>query len=97
MLKHVYAKVDYLAEDYALHYLRTKDGQEVDFPLVKDKVIEQVIEVKYSDQTLSKSLHAFHQKYDLPATQLVCRLRYDRVVDTIKVVRTTHFLQDLFM
>jgi len=43
LLKHVYAKVDYLAEAYALHYLRTKDGQEVDFALVNDKVIEQVL------------------------------------------------------
>lgn len=97
LLKHVYAKVDYLAEDYALHYLRTKDGQEVDFALVKDQVIEQIIEVKYSDQTVSKSLHTFHQKYDLPATQLVYRLRYDRAIDAIKVVRASHFLQNLFM
>ena len=30
LLKHVYAKNDYLAEPYALHYLRTKDKLEVD-------------------------------------------------------------------
>ncbi len=97
LLKHVYAKVDYLAEDYALHYLRTKDGQEVDFALVQDKMIEQIIEVKYADSTISKSLHAFHQKYNFRATQLVHQLRYDRKVDDIKVVRAEQFLQDLML
>lgn len=97
LLKHVYAKIDYLAEDYALHYLRTKDGQEVDFALVKDKIIEQIIEVKYADRTLNKSLHVFHQKYKFPATQVVYQLRYDRVADGINVVRAEQFLQGLMM
>ncbi len=97
LLKHVYAKVDYQAEQYVLHYLRTKDGQEVDFALVKDNLIEQIIEVKYSDQTISKSLYAFHHKYNLPAVQIVYQLRYDRLVDTIKVVSAKHFLEELFM
>ena len=97
LLKHVYAKIDYQAEDYALHYLRTKDGQEVDFALVKDNAVEQMIEVKYADQSISKSLYAFHHKYDIPATQVVYQLRYDRLVDTIKVISAEHFLRDLLM
>lgn len=97
LLKHVYAKIDYLAENYALHYLRTKDGQEVDFALVKDKMIEQIIDVKYADQTISKSLHMFHQKYHFPTTQLVYQLRYDHRVDGINVVRAQGFLEGLMM
>ena len=97
LLKHVYAKIDYLAENYALHYIRTKDGQEVDFALVKNNVIEQMIEVKYADQTINKSLYAFHHKYQIPAVQIVYQLRYDRMVDTIKVVSAEHFLCNLFM
>ncbi|NCT56350.1 MAG: ATP-binding protein [Legionella sp.] len=97
LLKHVYAKVDYLAEDAALYYLRTKDGQEVDFALVKDQMVEQIIEVKYADQTISKSLHAFHQRYHYPAIQLVYQLRNDRMVDAIKVVRAERFLEGLMM
>lgn len=97
LLKHVYAKVDYLAEEYALHYIRTKDGQEVDFALVKDGSIELLIEVKNTDPTINKSLFTFHTKYQLPAIQIVHHLRYDRLVDTIKVIRVEQFLSDLFM
>ena len=97
LLKHVYAKIDCHAEQYSLHYMRTKDGQEVDFALVKDQHVEQLIEVKYSDQSISKALYMFHHKYQLPATQLVHQLRYDRQVDSIKVLSVTHFLKNLFI
>ena len=55
-------KYDYQAQDYQLHYLRTKDGEEVDFVIVKDNVIEQLIEVKSSDHSLSPSLVKFRKK-----------------------------------
>ncbi len=97
LLKHVYAKVDYQAEEYVLHYIRTKDGQEVDFALIKDGDIEQIIEVKQADQSVSKSLYTFHQKYHFPAVQLVQQLRYDRMVDTIKVMKAEQFLSELLM
>lgn len=97
LLKHVYAKIDYFAEDYALHYLRTKEGHEVDFVLVKDHNIEQLIEVKTSDKEVSKSLYYFNKKYQLPCTQIVKNLRLERLVDGIKVMKAIHFLSDLFM
>jgi uncharacterized protein len=56
LLKHVYAKRDYDGENFALHYLRTKDGLEVDFALVNDDKLETILEVKHSDTTLSKGL-----------------------------------------
>lgn len=97
LLKHVYAKVDYLAENYALHYLRTKEGLEVDFALVKDDKIEQIIEVKNSNHEVSKALYSFNKKYDLPAIQIIKDLRQERMVDNIKVMKAEHFLADLFM
>lgn len=97
LLKYVYAKVDYQAEMFNLHYLRTKDNQEVDFALVKEDVIQQIIEVKHADNEISKSLYAFHKKYDFPAIQLVKNLRIERSVDHIKVIKAINYLQDLFM
>tara|TARA_B110000908_G_C9827165_1_gene259738 strand:+ start:27 stop:389 length:363 start_codon:yes stop_codon:yes gene_type:complete len=97
LLKHVYAKIDNLAQEYALHYLRTKDGLEVDFAVIKDNVIEQIIEVKQGDQTISKSLHTFHEKYKLPAVQVVHRLRYARMVEDLKLISAKEFLQNLYM
>jgi len=40
LLKHVHGQVDILGQPWALHYLRTKDGVEVDFCLVRDKMPE---------------------------------------------------------
>ena len=97
LLKHVYAKVDYLAENYALHYLRTKDGDEVDFALVKEETIEQLIEVKNSNHEINRSLYQFSKKYHFPAVQVVGELKQERCVDGINVVKAIHFLSDLFM
>ncbi len=97
LLKHTYARVDYQAEQVSLHYLRTKDGLEVDFALVKDDKIEQIIEVKTSTQTVSKALYAFHHKYQLPAVQLVYHLRTERLVDSIRVMQVENFLANLFI
>jgi predicted AAA+ superfamily ATPase len=97
LLKHVYAKIDYHAENYALHYLKTKEEQEVDFVLVKDDNIEQIIEVKNSDKEVSKSLYHFSKKYHLPAVQIVKNLRHERLVDGIKVMKAESFLAELFL
>lgn len=97
LLKHVYAKVDYKAENYSLNYLRTKDGQEVDFALIKDDQIEQIIEVKNSSTEISKSLYGFHTKYKLPSIQIVKDIRNERLDGDIQVVNAKTFLSELFL
>jgi len=95
LLKHVYGKVDYLAQEYALHYLRTKDGQEVDFAIVKENNVEQMIEVKMADTVPSKSLLMFHQKYQYPAIQLVKSLRSEHVSQEVQILDATRYLSGL--
>lgn len=97
LLKHVYGKVDIKAEDYALYYLRTKDGQEVDFALVSQDKIETMIEVKYSDRTPSKTLIKFHEKYNYPAIQLVNSLRNDYQQQGVRILKAEKFLSQLFL
>jgi uncharacterized protein len=97
LLKHVYAKVDYQAQEYNLHYLRTKEGMEVDFAIVRDDHIEQIIEVKYANHSISKSLYHFTEKYHLPAVQIVKELKHERLVENIKVMQAAHYLKDLFL
>ena len=97
LLKHVYAKVDYLAENYNLHYLTTKEKHEVDFAFSKDDMIEQIIEVKYRDDKVSHGLRFFQKKYDFHATQVVKELKRERVDDRVEVVRAERFLQGLFL
>lgn len=47
------------AKPYQLHYVRTKERHEVDFALVCQDKITQLIEVKYSDDKLSPALETF--------------------------------------
>ncbi len=97
LLKSVYGRMDYLGENIALHYLRTKDGQEVDFALVNDDCVEKIIEVKNSNKEIDKSLFAFHTKNDFPAIQLVKNLRHERKVGNIQVMKAAEFLMHLFL
>jgi len=95
LLKHIYAKRDYAAEEYELKYLRTKEKKEIDFALICDNKIQQIIEVKYSDNSLSNALEAFSKKYQLSATQIVKDLKREQVHKEIPIQRVDHFLQAL--
>lgn len=97
LLKHVYGKVDYEAEEYTLHYLRTKDGLEVDFAVVLQNSLESMIEVKLSDSSPSKSLINFHKKYNHPALQLVKSLRNEHYQAGIEIRNAETFLSELFI
>jgi len=97
LLKHVYGKVDYQAQEYSLHYLRTKDGLEVDFALVNEEKVESIIEVKYADGTPSRALMHFQEKYQYPAIQLVKILRHEIQKNNIKILSAEKFLSQLFL
>ena len=95
LLKHVYAKIDYLGESWALHYLRTKDGREVDFALVKDNKVISMLEAKLSDGGPNKSLVWFQNRYNFPAIQIVKELRLEYKAGNIDIKRASLFLQEL--
>lgn len=48
--------------NYKLYYLRTKDGQEVDFAVADRKKVYLLVEAKASEETLSPSLPYFQEK-----------------------------------
>jgi uncharacterized protein len=95
LLKNVLSKIDYKAEKYALHFLRTKEKKEVDFAIVKEGKIEKIIEVKKTNHNLSPSLCFFHEKYNLPAVQLVKDLKKEKSINGIEIVRGINFLKSL--
>ncbi len=97
LLKHVFARIDYEAENVSLHYLQTKDKQEVDFALVKDKTAQKIIEAKHADASIASSLRYFHEKYRIPATHLVQELKRERVDNGIEVVKGIDFLKSLYL
>ena len=66
---------------YELRYLRDKEGREVDFVVLRENQIEELIEVKWSDENVSKALVYYSEKLrPAKATQLVAQLKrpYDQ-------------------
>ena len=66
---------------YELRYIRDKEGREVDFVILKEGKIEELIEVKFSEDNISNSLSYYAERLAPPkATQIVANLRrpYDK-------------------
>jgi hypothetical protein len=97
LLKHVNAIEDYEGKRAALHYLRTKEKKEVDFAVAVEDQPTTIIEVKLSDSEPAPSLRYFHEKYDLPAVQVVRHLRQERMAGKIAIRRALGFLRELKM
>ena len=66
---------------YELRYLRDKEGREVDFVILKENHIDELIEAKWADENISKSLLYYAERLQpRKATQIVARLKrpYDQ-------------------
>jgi len=72
------AEEDLSGVSAALHYVRTKDGREVDFCFVRDGKAQFLLETKLSDSNISKNLQYFCSRYDIPGIQLVKNLKRER-------------------
>ncbi|HRX16498.1 MAG TPA: ATP-binding protein [Spirochaetota bacterium] len=96
LLKHCYTSRDVFGENRTLHYLRTKDGREVDFCIVDDDKISYIVEAKLQDDQPSKSLHYFKERYQLKAVQLTAFLRNEYSKDGIEIVKGERFLRELY-
>lgn len=97
LLKHVFGKVDYQAENYSLCYLRTKEQKEVDFALIKDNEIEKIIEVKHANRHMSSGLAYFHEKYQIPSVQVVRELKREHLKQGIEIIEGSKFLRELYL
>ena len=72
LLKALHSLEDLQGSKTALHYLRTKDGKEIDFLVCIDKKPVQILEVKSSDDTPASGFHHFMPYFkSIQAIQLV--------------------------
>jgi hypothetical protein len=97
LLKAIITKQDYLAEPYQLKYLRTKEGKEIDFIIVKDQKIESAIEAKVSDKEISPTLQWGCKKFGFKGIQLVKELRQEFQKENIEVLKADKYLSSLFL
>jgi hypothetical protein len=73
-LKEVHRCQDIEGMELGLHYIRTKDGREIDFLVTRDKRPRQLIEVKWTDASLSPNLSRFLSDESLARVQVVGEL-----------------------
>lgn len=95
LLKHCYARIDYQGRPAALHYIKTKDGKEIDFCLVEDGRPTNLIEVKLAEAQLSKTLLQLSRRLTVPGMQVVRDLKHERKTDHVVVRRGRDFLREL--
>lgn len=97
LLKHVFGKVDYEGENFELKYLRTKDGKEIDFCLVNNNKVAEVIEAKNRDPKISANLMYFCRKYNLKGSQVVKELKREKTIDNVNIREARSYLKGLFL
>lgn len=97
LLKHTFAKVDYEAKRFTLHYLKTREKHEVDFALVNKEKVEKIIEAKHADAAVNPALRYFHEKYHFPAVQVVQELRRERVENGIEITTGQSLTESLML
>jgi predicted AAA+ superfamily ATPase len=83
---------------YKLKYIRDKEGREVDFAVFKEGNLIELVESKYADENISRSLVYYAERLKpQKATQIVAKLRrpYDRgriqVTDPVSYFRNNAF------
>ena len=90
LLKRLHFLEDHSGYRYELRYIRDKEGREVDFAIIKEGRLEELVEVKHSDENISRSLIYYAERLEPDrATQIVANIRrpYDmggiRVTDAL--------------
>ena len=100
LLKHVHFQQDAQGKTAGLHYIRTKDGAEVDFALSEgdgeNNALTHLIECKLADNTVHRGLAGFAAKFPhAQAVQLVRDLRQEEFRASVQIVDAARWLADL--
>lgn len=96
LLKHVQFRRDGRGIEGGLHYIRTKDGAEVDFALSENDALTHLVECKHADNSLHKPLHRFATQFAATeAVQLVAELRQEENRDRVSIRRAGDWLATL--
>jgi uncharacterized protein len=95
LLSHVLRRTDESGIESRLHYLRTKEGREVDFCIAEQDKVKAMFEIKSGDSSVHSPLKYFHSRYGFKAVQIVQYLKRERVESEIDVVDAKTFLGTL--
>ena len=96
LLKQAHFLQDSAGREVDLHYIRTKDGAEIDFAFSESGQLKQLIECKLSDNKPHRALARFAQQFsDTDAVQLVYNLRQEEFRNGIRISDAATWLGQL--
>jgi predicted AAA+ superfamily ATPase len=82
---------------YELRYIRDKEGREVDFAVLKDGKLEELIEAKFSDEDISKSLSYYSERLKpRSSTQITANLKRSFDKNGIRVTDPISYFKNFF-
>jgi uncharacterized protein len=95
LLKRLQFMEDYGGAKVSLHYIRDKDGREVDFVTVVDGKVHELIEVKLSDEKISTALKYYHNRLQPEkTTQILKSLKKPYDKDGIRVTTAEDYFSE---
>lgn len=96
LIKQVQWQHDVQGKEAGLHYIRTKDGAEVDFALSDKNQLTQLVECKLSDEKPHRALQRFAQEQaPVQAVQVVRNARHSYTLGTVQIAAAPDFLMGL--
>ena len=96
LLRELHFIEDTTGSTVALHYLRDKEKNEVDFLPVIDNEPSMMLEVKLSDDSFSPSLFRFNKFFkDIKTLQIVHNLRHKKTKGPVNMLAAHEFLKNL--
>ena len=96
LLKQAHFLQDSAGREVNLHYVRTKDGAEVDFAFSEAGELKQLIECKLGDNKPHRSLVRFAAQFpDADAVQIVYNLRQEEFRNRIIITDAANWLAQL--
>lgn len=98
LVKHAYYLHDTKGVNLTISYLRTKDNREVDFAIVQDDALAELVEVKISDTQPSAALRYYKERHQVPVVQVVKEMRHQELdANGVRIVRAKEYLEGLAM
>lgn len=96
LLKQTHFQQDSAGREVDLHYIRTKDGAEVDFALSDAGKLTHLVECKSGDNKPHRALARFAEQFaDAAAVQIVYDLRQDEFRNGIAITDAARWLAQL--
>ena len=96
LLTHVHWLCDARGRQASLHYVRTKDGAEVDFAVAEEGELTQLVECKWADPHPHRALTRFAVDFpQVQAVQIVRELRQEEDLGRVQIRQAAAWLAGL--